>query len=322
MLTDPFLHHSVVRDLAWVIANPPIIQGLKHHQYWTSSSGWAHAYENFKQQLKDLDENPIELTNLLEKQHDYRLGHRFETLLTYWFNHNARHEILTQNLQIHDANRTIGEFDFIIKDTLNNKIQHWEVACKFYIGIENTPQALHWVGPMLKDRLDIKYNSMQTRQSKLSEHPAAQLKLKQLGISIDEHICLMKGRLFHPIQPSSAAYPKLVADDHQRGEWIRADHFLEYFKSSNIHWQVLKKDQWMASQKYLSANTYYNTEKTLQYFLDRPQLSPLCLAGFLPEVSLKHEVKRIFLVTKDWAKGLDFNDNTTTYSTSQYRELL
>jgi len=313
LLTEPLSRNALVRDLAWVIANPPIIQGLKHHQYWTNSNEWTQAYKNFKQQLKELDENPVELINLLEKQHDYRLGHRFETLLTYWFNHSGRHKILTQNLQIQDADRTIGEFDFIIRDTLNNKVQHWEVACKFYIGIKNTSRAQSWVGPMLKDRLDIKYNAMQTRQSKLSEHPAAQQQLKQLNISIDEHICLMKGRLFHPIQQPYPTHPKLVADTHQRGEWVRADHFLEYFKLSNLQWQALKKDQWMASQQYLSTHTYCNTDSILQYFLDRPGSPPLCLAGFSPDISVEHEVKRVFLVAKDWAKKLNFNDNTANY---------
>lgn len=309
-MTAFFLQNALVKHLAWVIASPPIIQGLKHHQYWTKSSDWAQAYENFKPQLKALDKDPIELIKLLEEQNDYRLGHRFETLISYWFAHNDRYEILSQNLQIQDAYRTIGEFDFIIKDTVTDKIQHWEVACKFYLGVEDTSQSQHWVGPMLKDRLDIKYKSMQTRQSKLSTHPAAQQRLKQLNISIDEHICLMKGRLFHPIQPSPSNPPKLVADAHQRGHWIRADRFFEYFKSAGIQWLPLDKNQWMASQPYSPDNTYYTTEGILQYFLDRAHSPPLCLAGFLPEQSTRHEVKRIFLVAKDWAKELDFNDNT------------
>jgi len=36
----------------------------------------------------------------------------------------------------------------------------------------------------------------------------------------------------------------------------------------------------------------------------------LCLAGFLPDQSTPHEVKRIFLVGKDWANTFNFNDNT------------
>jgi hypothetical protein len=285
---------------------------MQEHQYWTTLSDWSHAHENFHQQLQALDENPSELVTLLNKQRDHRLGHRFETLLTYWLKHNGRHKILAQNLQIQDGNRTIGEFDFIVEDTLSNTVQHWEVACKFYLGVKNTNLTEHWVGPMLKDRLDIKHNAMQTRQSKLSKHPAAQQKLKQLNIHIDEHICLMKGRLFHPTQQATQM-PEVVSSSHQRGEWIHADRFVEHFNQLNFQWLPLKKDQWMASQQFLSSETYYDNEGILNYFLDKQNPRPLCLAGFLPDKSTRHEVTRLFLVAKDWAKDLDIVDNTPTH---------
>jgi uncharacterized protein len=312
LLTTPFSQHTLVRDLEWVIANPPIIQGLLHNLDWTDTGDWNQAYKDFNLQLNELNQNPIELIKLLEDQHDYRLGHRFETLLTYWFKHNGRHEVLAQNLQVQDNNRTIGEFDFIVKDHLSHKTQHWEVACKFYIGLGDTSQAQHWVGPMLKDRLDIKYHAMRSRQSKLSAHPAAKTQLKQLGISIDEHICLMKGRLFYPIHSPTEARPNFVSSSHQHGQWARTDQFLEYFQSTNIQWQPLNKNQWMASQVYLPHHSYYTASSIVQYFLDRPQQLPLCVAGFLPEKSTKQEISRVFLVAKDWAKNIDFTDNTAT----------
>ncbi len=310
-MTDTLLlKNTLVKDLAWAITSPPIIQGQKHLINWTKTSDWTQAYEKFKAQLKALDQDPSKLTQLLNKQNDYRLGHYFETLFRYWFEHNDRYQLLIQNLQIRDAGKTLGEFDFIVKDAVSGNVQHWEVACKFYLGIKNTPQHLCWVGPMLKDRLDIKYKSMQTRQSKLSAHPVAKQQLQQLNISIDEHVCLMKGRLFHPIDTSSSTLPQLIANTHQRGQWVRANHFLENFKSSAFQWQPLTKNQWLASQPYNANETYYRAEDILQYFLDKTPSGPLCLSGFLPDQSTSHEVKRIFLVGKDWANTFNFNDNT------------
>jgi len=305
--------HSLVRDLEWVIANPPIIQGQQGNRNWTSANDWAQAHKDFKRQLDELNENPQPLVNLLAEQRDYRLGHRFETLLSYWFKHNGRHEILAQNLQVQDHNRTIGEFDFIVKDRLTHKIQHWEVACKFYIGINDTSKAEHWVGPMLKDRLDIKYHSMRSRQSKLSAHPAAKTQLKRLNMLIDEHICLIKGRLFHPLRSSSKVYPNFVSSVHQRGQWARIDDFLKYFQSQKILWQPLDKNQWMAAQTYMPDQRYFTTVDIVQYFLDRPKNSPLCLAGFLSDTATKQEKTRVFLVAKDWAKNLNFTDNTAIH---------
>jgi len=311
--TACFLQHPYVRDLAWAIANPPIIQGVRQSQNWTSAADWTRSYQHFQQQLNALNKNPSELVELLEQQHDHRLGHRFETLLTYWFKHSGRYNILAQSLQIQDASRTIGEFDFIVQDSVSQKVQHWEVSCKFYLGIKDTAQIHHWVGPLLKDRLDIKYKTMQTRQSQLSAHPAAQHQLTKLNINIDEHICLMKGRLFHPIGLSKDCLPELVSNSHQRGQWARPDSFWTHFKSSSLRWQPLEKDQWLAPQYYSSNNSYYSSKEILQYFADRPHSLPLCLAGFSTHKQAEQESKRVFLVAKDWAKNLNITDNTVNH---------
>jgi hypothetical protein len=69
----------------------------------------------------------------------------------------------------------LGEFDFIIFDRKTQKINHVEVAVKFYLGHQNYNQStckpikknlpLHnwhnWVGPNFRDTLAIKMRHLQ-----------------------------------------------------------------------------------------------------------------------------------------------------------------
>ncbi len=245
----------------------------------------------------------------MQQQRDYRLGHRFETLLAFWFEHSQRYQIIAQNLQVYEANRTIGEFDFIIKDLERNKVQHWEVACKFYLGLGSTGKRENWLGPMLKDRLNLKFDNMQQRQSLLSEQPAAQQLLQRHGLHIDESICLMKGRLFYPLKQVLSPSPEQAGNNHQRGWWARPDEFLAHYDAQPLRWRPLTKNQWLAPQQHDHSNINHNAREILQQFHDKPQHHPLCIVGFAQDESSSEELARIFLVAKDWAKTIDIVDN-------------
>jgi hypothetical protein len=304
------LHDSVVRDLAWVIASPPLIQGQIDICNWTDSAFWQNERCHFQPHLLDVDTKPTALHQFLFQQRDQRLGHRFETLLSYWFNNNDRYQIIAQNLQIQDAERTIGEFDFIVNDTLNNKYQHWEVACKFYLGIGNTKEISNWHGPMLQDRLAVKYKQMQTRQSQLSILPASFASLEKLNIQIDQHICLMKGRLFYPVNEANRQSPTLISSKHQQGWWARPEEFRRRFKRQNLRWYLLSKNQWLAELHFKPDDPGYNTDQLLELFSSKPSNRPICIAGFKPEQATNNEITRGFLVAKDWASELIIDDNT------------
>ena len=298
--TLPFKHTSV-RDLAWLINSPPIIQETINHTHWTNSTFWLQQYEEVNDLLRQLDANPFELHDLLEQQKDKRLGHRFETLLSFFFKLNKRYKILAQNLQIQDENRTIGEFDFIVRDTLLNKTQHWEVACKFYLGIGDTLQLANWHGPMLRDRLDIKFEQMQTKQSQLSSHACATNQLNTLGIHIDQRICLLKGRLFHPISNDHQYSPLHISNDHQAGWWTRANDFNTNTSHGNMTWAILNKDQWFAPQEFSAATDTYCHDKLVDIFLAKSNPRPICIAGYSQQPDSAIETTRGFLVANDWA---------------------
>ena len=307
MLKAPLFKHASVRDLAWVVNSPPIIQDLIGHSHWTSSTFWLHQYQEVKDLLCQLDANPSDLNYALKHQKDKRLGHRFETLLSFFFSLNKRYKILAKNLQIQDGNRTIGEFDFIVRDTLLNKTQHWEVACKFYLGLGDALHLSDWHGPMLRDRLDIKFNQMQTKQSQLSSHVSAINHLNTCGIHIDQRVCLMKGRLFRPASNDHQHFPNPISSDHQTGWWARADDFNTDVQHDNMRWAILSKNQWFAPQELNPTTVTYQRDKLLDVFLADNNPRPICIAGFKQQQDSTVETTRGFLVANDWAHELTTN---------------
>lgn len=310
MLSTSLFQNANVSDLAWVLASPPLIQGNIATCHWTDSAFWQQQGQAFYNNLLQTDTDSSALHDLLKRQTDRRLGHRFETLLSYWFNNNERYQLIAQNLQVQDTEKTIGEFDFIVKDHLHNTHQHWEVACKFYLGLGDTAQPENWYGPMLKDRLAIKYKQMQTRQSQLSHHPASVSLLKTLGIHIQQPVCLMKGRLFYPLTQSAKISPNLVSSDHQQGWWARTDDFFNYYKKSTLRWCILSKNQWLAQQRFNPAECAYSTSELIDAFSCEANPRPICVAGFLSNSPQQLEQTRGFLVAKDWAKAIVINDNS------------
>ena len=310
MLSTLLLQNSYVRDLAWVLASPPLIQGNIETCNWTNGAFWMQQSHAFHNHLLQLDTNSETLRGLLKRQTDRRLGHRFETLLSYWFNNNEQYQLLAQNLQVQGVGKTVGEFDFIVKDRLNNTHQHWEVACKFYLGIGDTAQLGNWYGPMLKDRLAIKYKQMQTRQSQLSHHPASINILNTLDIRIQQHVCLIKGRLFYPLTQSTKIAPNLVSNDHQQGWWSKTGDFSEYYKDSTLRWCILSKNQWLAQQCFNPAESSYSTTELIDVFSCETKPRPICVAGFLTDSPQQLEQTRGFLVAKDWADAIVINDNS------------
>ena len=47
---------------------------------------------------------------------EYKLGLRFEAIVSHWIDLEPSLNLLAKNLVVHDGNRTIGEFDLIVEN--------------------------------------------------------------------------------------------------------------------------------------------------------------------------------------------------------------
>lgn len=231
----------VVRDLAWVIASPPLASGKYDGVAWWNDDFLSSEYQACLPALEALDKDPSPLLDHLAQQKSKALGHRFEAFVAYWIEISPNFELLYRSVQLHSDGRTLGELDFILRDKRSQKVIHLEVAVKFYMGLQPLGKPENWHGPNLKDSLAKKLNHLKTKQTQLSlQHP------ELLPVAIDERCCCLKGRLFYPEAFSQLMPPQLVPEGissgHLQGYFgIDVQQFAESLKAEYIS---LTKQQW------------------------------------------------------------------------------
>ncbi|WP_445362516.1 DUF1853 family protein [Microbulbifer sp. ANSA003] len=215
-----------------------------------------------------------------------RLGTYFERLWSFAFDKHPDYQLLYQNLPLRSGGKTLGELDFVVQHLPSNQCEHWEIAVKFYLQVTD----IHWVGPGIKDRLDIKLARMADHQLPLIEMPAVQSMLKEHGLEIDRQWALMPGRLFKPLdtlrRPSS----------HDLW-WVSLSEFRSFSLSqvnrSTLEWLALPKQTWLAPQ---SSTTGMTADQLLEALLPESFTHPLCIAA----VDKNGEACRGFIVPDNW----------------------
>lgn len=253
---NQFRHRSV-RDLAWVIASPPLVSGNFDQVHWWDHADCLREFENCLPALRHLDQDPEPLHRYLEKLKSRRLGIRFEALVAFWLDRiSPDYTLLAHNIPLretvtHQTGRlkgrtytnTLGELDFLIQDRRSQSVIHLEVSVKFYLGTYPLNDPDRWFGTNIRDRLGDKLEHLMQRQTlysiRFSEH------LNALGYQVDERHCLLKGRLFYPHESSlinlqtDLTSPQGIAPGHLTGRW-------RYMKpeSSQNQWVKLEKKEW------------------------------------------------------------------------------
>ena len=167
-----------MRDLAWTIQSPGLLDPA-YKQYQPSpggdgaarpvaaviDDGWCERqFLQHRQWLRGLDADPRGLIEWLKPHYDSfgkplsnpRLGYYFESLVEFWLRYGCAYQPLIAHLPVKDAQRTVGEFDYLFMDSARQAVQHWEVAVKFYLHHEDANGRILWYGPNPRDRLDLK----------------------------------------------------------------------------------------------------------------------------------------------------------------------
>lgn len=281
-----------VRDLAWSLCSPALLRRHDNGVHWPDDAWYGAIGAGFHQQLSRLDADPQALHDILAQRSDRRLGHYFETLWRYWLEHNPAYRLLHANLPVRGGGNTLGEFDLLVHDRQTDKVLHWELAVKFYLGTGDTRHAVNWWGPGRRDRLDIKTEHLLQHQSQLSRHSEAQALLAAQGLQVDATWLIVKGRLFYPWgesnSPPSGANPR-----HPRGFWLSGGHLQSL---GQARWLVLEKHKWLAPIGTTAAATMNNAE-LIEWWHDTRPGYPVSLAALLDG----REVERGFVVPDDWA---------------------
>jgi len=251
----PCLKNRVVRDLAWAILSPSLLDGSRAPSLSSLlQNDYIDDQKSVFSWLQNIDQSPALLLDFIRQRSQSRVGIYFEQLLGFYFSQYPRFELLAQNLQVQGIKRTLGEFDFIIVDNHSGQYFHIESAVKFYLGhIEGSQLARnikqydwhHWIGPNKKDSLSLKMHSMINKQLRLSEHAEAHALLSKKNIPIEKlkPRLLLRGRFFcHSAQTTHPQFANLATGQHR---WYTLAEF-QSMDEENGCYIILPRTHWLS----------------------------------------------------------------------------
>lgn len=203
------LDDVVVRDLAWALASPNL---LSHSPLAPDNAWYEELLAEYRPRLLALERDPKVLH--LYCQPYRRLGLYFEALWHFFLLDHDRFQVLAHDWQQVVDGTTLGAFDFIIWDKSLQRIEHWELAVKFYLISQPDKAFSSAVGINTHDKLRYKHQHMLHHQLALSQHPQVKPHLIQQGMLPDFRRLILKGRLYYPrsCQP-------LLSTQGERGYW-------------------------------------------------------------------------------------------------------
>jgi uncharacterized protein len=285
----------LVRDLVWALLSPTLINS-NNGNHNPSPRWFREAFTLIESHLRKLDQDDAPLRQYLDAAPTPRLGLYFERLWSYWLQHNSRYELLAHNLQVMQDQHTLGEFDFIVRDTHADQIEHWELAVKFYLGVPPLREAHHWFGANTRDRLDLKYCHLVDKQLTLSETLPGRNACLAQGWNVSQRRLISKGRLYYPYTgapPAVQCAPRCIDPTHENGFWINHSAFLQLastFPQAGYHW--LERTEWLVHHGTALQSFATIREKLEQQLHPRPM--QLWISGW------QAEPFRLFVVPDDW----------------------
>ncbi|PTQ73767.1 DUF1853 family protein [Pseudomonas sp. GV071] len=294
------LHQPAVRDLAWVLLSPPLLDpAVCPQRHPLTASAWVAAPEQLADWLYALDRDPTPLSAWLAQHSIRRLGLYYERLWQFALMAAPGVQLLAANLAIRQGGHTLGELDLLLQD--DDGVHHQELAIKLYLGPQqgDGSNAHEWLGPGSQDRLARKLEHLLNHQLPLSARPEAQAALAQLGITQVQPQLWLAGYLFYP-WPGFSQPPAGALNEHLRGRWLHRKDW-PALQNGRGHWQPIPRQTWLAPAREQD-QTLWTTERFTQW-LD--ELEPDAQAQLLvrferDEEGAWQEVERVFLVADAW----------------------
>ncbi|WEM43119.1 DUF1853 family protein [Photobacterium sp. DA100] len=175
----------------------------------------------------------------IEYQGGRRLGFFYQWLWQQLILHHPCYDLLAEEIQLSVDKRTLGAVDFLVKDSRTGKVEHWEVAIKFYLAFEE-----RWPGPNARDDLDKKAGKMLTHQLRLSEHPAFIARYHTQFGDIETRRLIMQGRLFYPAFADYSGSGIKLAPEAAQGLWCYSG------QAADLNLRPIAKPEWIAPPRY------------------------------------------------------------------------
>ncbi|WP_417614802.1 DUF1853 family protein [Oceanisphaera sp.] len=203
------LGDPTVRDLAWALASPNLLQ---HSPLAPDNHWYSQLLTEYQPRLLELDAQPALLHRHCQPHR--RLGFYFESLWHFFLLDHHRYQLLAHDWQQVIEGTTLGAFDFIVWDQQLKRIEHWELAVKFYLISQQDNAFDSAFGMNPRDKLRRKHQHMLHHQLTLSQQAPVRQRLTQLGLLPQHQRLILKGRLYYP-----ARCQQFLSEQGERGTW-------------------------------------------------------------------------------------------------------
>ena len=283
------LRHPKVRDLAWTLGTPSLV----NHQTelpMLSSEWWRQEFLKTQDWLLELDRDPSSLLAYLDPHRERRIGLAFEDLLHCWLDWHPEYSCLATDIPIYDGKRTVGAFDFLIQTP--EEVLHLEVAVKYYLCLENSQEWENWIGPSRKDHLGKKLTKMRDKQLQLLLTPLGQKSLDALQLPHPTKVAgTIKGIFFQYWGGEDVVPVSCHAVD---GIWMFRDDFIGVYRDCHVDCRFIERNRpdWLAP---LQVNRVHD-------FHVKEILTPIMLSQmiYVSSLGMWMEEQRIVVVPDHW----------------------
>ncbi|MEZ2414226.1 DUF1853 family protein [Muriicola sp. E247] len=188
--------------------------------------------------LKEVQEFPIPSR--------MRLGHKMELVFNAAMEKQNRYKLIDRNIVIQRGNRTLGELDFLLRDTSDDSVIHLELTYKFYlIDNEISEPIYRLVGPNRRDMFYTKLDKLKEKQFTLPYTKEGREALQEIWLEADQlkqQTCF-KAQLFTPFTLDQIGIRPLNQSCIS-GFWLRFEQFnsLEF---KDYLYYLPSKDDWV-----------------------------------------------------------------------------
>jgi len=278
----------------WAITSPSLLAHPQQTQYFHSPAHLAALAEILRQE----DQNPALVNAHFENLGHLPMGRYFEQLLFFILQRDPHYEVLAENRQLFEGKITIGELDLILRNNHSGKLEHWEIALKFYLQVKNNPAPQHMLGPSTQDNLEKKLLKLIGAQLPLSQKDEIRQEFPQLEAKL-----FVKGIFFYPWQKPFCISAG-VSPTHLSGEWLKLSA-LSKLQTTGDYWRIKNKPAWIGGEIYTKPEAFLSFKELmrdctkLMQETERPQL----IALYTKSEALYTEEKYFVIVGDGWPKS-------------------
>ncbi|MFD1293668.1 DUF1853 family protein [Lutibacter holmesii] len=208
------------------------------------------------------------------KKTEIRLGKRVEQFTFFTFQQDKSIKIVSENLQIQDGKRTVGEIDCLLLK--QEQPFHIEIVYKFYLYDKTvgTTEIEHWIGPNRRDSFHQKLTKLKQKQLPLLQSKYTNQYLERLKLpseSIEQNV-FFKAQLFVPLATIGTTFPK-INNNCIYGFYI---FYSEIEKFKNCKFYIPTKVDWLKEvQTNCNWLNYETFKERILVFLNSKS-APLC----------------------------------------------